>query len=98
VLPPAPRPNGKPPYPAQLKRDEFKEVPCSGCGSTWRRVVGGFCRFLVHRLDPRVSGPENWEWHFCVGCGKQVTLLGQVVEPGAEGAVPPEILKEMNRA
>lgn len=78
----------------QVRREEFKEVKCEGCGCAWRKVVSGYCRLLQHRLELGQTGHEAWEWHICVGCGKQLNIKsGAAIAPDQEGAIPPEIMK-----
>lgn len=82
----------------QLTPAEFKEIPCGGCGSPWRKRVSAFI-MMQHRFNPKLTATQEVSWDFCRACGEQVHVAnGALVKPGQEGAAPREILKEMESA
>lgn len=68
------------------------DVPCTDCGSIWREVVRADTQ-VRHRLDPEMKdlsriGLRTVSWYFCLGCGEQLNVKGEVVADA-----PPEIHK-----
>lgn len=77
-----PRPGGPPPqrFP---RPEEFRPIPCPGCGELRVRVerVATIC---IHRLDPTLTGIPSTDFFYCLGCGARRDLKGAIVKKEAK--------------
>ena len=75
---------------------EFKECPCSECGSFFHLTVV-LSKFMIHRLNARLKTPLDQVWYFCAGCYVQIDDSGNKLPLGHPDTAPAEALKEVKR-
>jgi hypothetical protein len=67
-----------------MSLDEFKPVKCVACGEVKREILR-WREVLQHRLRAAITANLDREAWLCLGCGRQVTITGDLVPPEDPG-------------
>lgn len=67
----------------QMSIEEFKVVPCEACGGRRRRRLS-WVEVMQHRFNSSMKTVAEKGIDLCMGCHRQISLLGVEVPPEDE--------------